>query len=276
MPQNRIQFGEEWGSEVPSAPATLRRWKVIVTFTQQLTFVYDYLQLCCKPTSCDMCITSFMFHHKMLFMLFIQVTVLMTCFYRYRSNWCFQRNLNFTSSSHLYNFSKSHLKSLKPLCKDSADLIQRVPQSILVFFQPHSLSLSIFLLSLQHGDRSLQPTQPLLYGGLLGVSWLSAALSLQQSSRALTQSLTKGRHRSQISTSDPLQTLMGDIVEMIFTSWVLLSSASSASRLSSLWFSSLCRLCTRSVRVAMFLFTSANDARASSIRSLVTERSYQR
>lgn len=54
------------------------------------------------------------------------------------------------------------------------------------------------------------------------------------------------------------------------TSWLLLNSASSSSRLSSLWCSSLCRLSTRSVRAATFLFASANDSRASSVCSLWT------
>lgn len=58
------------------------------------------------------------------------------------------------------------------ICCDehSADLIQCVPQCILVLLQPHSLSLSIFLLRLQHGDRSLQPTQSLLDSGPLCLS----------------------------------------------------------------------------------------------------------
>lgn len=58
------------------------------------------------------------------------------------------------------------------------------------------------------------------------------------------------------------------------TSCVLLSSASSSSRLSSLWSSSLCKLCTRSVRAAIFLLPSTADARASSICSLMVQSNH--
>lgn len=57
------------------------------------------------------------------------------------------------------------------LCtRHSADLVQCIPQCILVLLHPHSLPLSIFFLSLKHGDRSLEPTQSLLHSGPLCLS----------------------------------------------------------------------------------------------------------
>lgn len=69
------------------------------------------------------------------------------------------------------------------------DLIQSVPQGVLVLLQPHSLSLCVLLLCLQHGDGSLQRPQSLLDGGPLHLSRLGAALGLCQTGRALLQKL---------------------------------------------------------------------------------------
>lgn len=100
------------------------------------------------------------------------------------------------------NSDKNTNKWMKELpdLRCSADLIQCIPQCILVLLQPHSLSLSIFLLSLKHGDRSLQPTQPLLDSGPLRLSWLCTALSLCMTGGALTQSLMEGKQRSHTKT----------------------------------------------------------------------------
>lgn len=98
----------------------------------------------------------------------------------------------------LFFISSSNKEAVKVKTKQTQtvrpDLVQCVPQGVLVLLQPHRLPLGVFLLSLQHGDGSLKGAQSLFSRGSICLSRLGAALSLGEAGGALTQSLAQTQH----------------------------------------------------------------------------------